>query len=165
MFEGKRGVPFTHISPTAALDYSLPVAVHTKPTFWTFAFYKSRGSEANCGYIRMTILVVFKNMQTVVIILGVASPGILLVKKYRTRIGKEKCCWGLHFKLEQEEYCPWLRRWMWGKHVIPWRYGSDMGNLQSEWEWEQTGSLIWEPIRPFKWRIKSRRTERRWASL
>lgn len=88
----EQGVPFTPFHGGFGLVANGCI---TKPTFWTFAFYKKlEESEANCVYKDDNIVVLKRANGDY---LGVA--GILPVK-VQNRV-KKKCCWSLHFRLNR----------------------------------------------------------------
>ena len=92
----EQGVPFTPFHGGLGLVANGCI---TKPTFWTFAFYKKlEESEANCVYKDDNIVVLKRANGDY---LGVAWN----IARKSTEQGKEKMLLEFTFPAEQEEYC------------------------------------------------------------
>lgn len=131
------GVPFTPFHGGFGLVANGCI---TKPTFWTFAFYKKlEESEANCVYKDDNIVVLKRANGDY---LGVAWN----IARKSTEQGKEKMLLEFTFPAEQEEYC-FLTKTVDEETCNPLKVWHDMGEPANLSE-EQT-KLIRESSRPF----------------
>lgn len=133
----EQGVPFTPFHGGFGLVANGCI---TKPTFWTFAFYKKlEESEANCVYKDDNIVVLKRANGDY---LGVAWN----IARKSTEQGKEKMLLEFTFPAEQEEYC-FLTKTVDEETCNPLKVWHDMGEPANLSE-EQT-KLIRESSRPF----------------
>ena len=133
----EQGVPFTPFHGGFGLVANGCI---TKPTFWTFAFYKKlKESEANCVYKDDNIVVLKRANGDY---LGVAWN----IARKSTEQGKEKMLLEFTFPAEQEEYC-FLTKTVDEETCNPLKVWYDMGEPANLSE-EQT-KLIRESSRPF----------------
>ncbi len=113
------GVPFTPFHGGFGLVANGCI---TKPTFWTFAFYKKlEESEANCVYKDDNIVVLKRANGDY---LGVAWN----IARKSTEQGKEKMLLEFTFPAEQEEYC-FLTKTVDEETCNPLKVWHDMENL------------------------------------